>query len=107
MMKAVKVRVGLNPEIVDIPNELHALQKEVGGYIETIPTPIGTDSAVIICNEEGRLLGLDPNRHAGNGLAFNDVIFGDFLIVGTDGEEFCGLTQKQAVSYCELYRRMK
>lgn len=103
-MRAVKVRVGYNPEIVDVQNTLRSLQKEVGGYIETIPAP-NMDGAVIICNEEGKLLGLEPNRRAGLGSVFDDVIFGDFLIIGTDGEEFCSLTLEQAADYCTFYRR--
>lgn len=63
-----------------IPNELDVLQQLVGGHIETVT--IATD-AVIICNEEGRILGLDPNCNY-CGIDF----VGPILIVGTDGEEF-------------------
>ncbi len=41
-----------------IDNTLKALQRIVGGYIE--PITLFRD-LVIICNEEGRLLGLEPN----------------------------------------------
>ena len=43
------------PEPRDIPNTLEELQATVGGYIETVT--LAADTA-IICNEEGRLLGL-------------------------------------------------
>jgi len=41
-----------------IPNTLEALQKIVGGYIETVSV---TTDLVIICNEEGRLINLPYN----------------------------------------------
>lgn len=66
-------------EIV-VPNKLDVLQQLVGGHIETVT--IATD-AVIICNEEGRILGLDPNCNY-CGIDF----VGPILIVGTDGEDF-------------------
>lgn len=66
-------------EIV-VPNKLDVLQQLVGGYIETVT--IAPD-AVIICNEEGRILGLDPNCNY-CGIDF----VGPILIVGTDGEDF-------------------
>lgn len=66
-------------EIV-IPNDLHVLQQLVGGYIETVT--FATDAA-IICNEEGRLHGLEHN------CSYLGVDFvGPILIVGVDGDEF-------------------
>ena len=71
---------------IEVDNTLEALQKVVGGYIETCT--ICTD-AVAIINEEGRLLGLPINEH----LRF---FVGDALIVGADGgDEFLSLTEKQ------------
>ncbi len=66
-------------EIV-VPNKLKVLQELVGGYIETVT--LATD-ACIICNEEGRLLGLTHN------CKFCGVDFvGPILLVGVDGDEF-------------------
>lgn len=45
---------------VVIKNELKALQETVGGYIETLTLAEGV---VLICNEEGKLLKLEPNTH--------------------------------------------
>lgn len=65
----------------EIENTLEAMQAEVGGYIETVRF---TTDCCIICNGEGRLLGLP----------YNDYILGIDLVgpiffVGTKGEEFC------------------
>ena len=73
------------PRRIEVDNTLEALQKVVGGYIETCT--ICTDTVAII-NEEGRLLGLPINEH----LRF---FVGDALIVGVDGDEFASLTDQQ------------
>ena len=49
---------GRVPRHVWISNSLEALQKAVEGYIETVT--LATD-LVVICNEEGRLMNLEPN----------------------------------------------
>ena len=76
-MKVVRKEVHCNPHVVEIGNTLEALQKEVGGYIETVT--MFTDMA-IICNEEGRLMGMEHN------LEFAGIEFvGTVLFVGIDG----------------------
>lgn len=82
-MNVIYKAPGCAPEPRDIPNTLEELQAAVGGYIETVT--IATDSAVI-CNEEGRLLGM-PHNVCFCGVDF----FGPILIVGVDGEEFADL----------------
>lgn len=73
-------RPGCNPYRTNISNTLEDLQKLVGGYIETFTF---ADDACIICNEEGKLLGLEPNCHL-----FGEDFVGDIIFVGTDGEKF-------------------
>ena len=63
-----------------VPNQLHPLQELVGGYIETVTI---AEDACIICNEDGRLLGLPYNCEF---CGMNFV--GPILIVGVDGDEF-------------------
>lgn len=82
-MTAIYKAPGCAPEVIDIPNTLEALQEKVGGYIETVT--FATDAA-IICNEEGRLMGLPYNCNL-LGVSF----VGPILIVGVDGEEFTGI----------------
>lgn len=80
-MKAIRKKPGCEPEIIGVDNTLAALQTEVGGYIETVT--IASD-AVIIFNEEGRILGLPYNCR------FFDVDFvGTILVVGRNKDEFC------------------
>lgn len=73
----LKVEPGKAPEQVTIPNTLKAMQELVGGYIEVI----NYQGACLICNEDGKLLGLEPNRRIGQ-----DVIVGTFFLANSDLE---------------------
>lgn len=82
-MKVIFKAPGQLPEIIEIDNTLEALQQKVGGYIETVTF---TADCCVICNEEGRLLGLPHN------LNFLGVDFvGPVLAVGVGGEDFRSL----------------
>ena len=80
-MKVIRKKPGCEPEIVEVENTLEALQREVEGYIEAVTLPYG---AAIICNEEGRILGLPDN-----GRVCGVDVVGTVLIVGVNGSEFC------------------
>ena len=83
-MKAFRKRPGEGWELIEVENTLEALQKQVGGYIETVSFMKNT---CIICNEEGLLIGLPVN-------VFLDYpLRGTLLIVGVDGEEFCDVDE--------------
>lgn len=76
------------PKEIEIDNTLEAKQKIVDGLIECVYF----NDVIIICNEEGKINGMTPNRDIGS-----DIVFGPFLIVGDDYEngEFKSLTEKQ------------
>ena len=84
-MKAIRKKPGCAPEIIEVDNTLAALQTEVGGYVETVT--IASD-AVIICNEEGRILGLPHN-----GRFFGVDFVGTILVVGRSKDEFCAVPE--------------
>lgn len=52
-MKALRKHPGEGWELIEVENTLEALQKQVGGYIETVSFMKNT---CIICNEEGLLI---------------------------------------------------
>ena len=83
------------PEELVIDNTLEAKQKLVGGWIEQAFIP-KDESIVLICNEEGKINGMKPNRDIGH-----DIIFGPFLIVGNDFENggYKSLTDEQILNY--------
>lgn len=85
-MKKISVlvkRPGEPPRHVNMSNTLENFQRYVGGYIETVT--IFSD-VVIICNEEGRLLGLPWNCEI-CGIDF----CGDIIMCGVDGDEFADM----------------
>ena len=85
-MKVLYKKPGFPPVERDIDNSLEALQSLVGGWIETVS--IGDDVAVI-CNEEGKNLGLPPNFYVER---IDDMILGPAVFVRVDGEEFTDMT---------------
>lgn len=84
------------PYVAIIDNSLESSQAMVGGYIETVYL---SDSAEIICNEEGKLMNLPANRRIGN-----DIITGRFIIVGVDdGEHFKSLSPDDIKKYSQQF----
>ena len=82
-----------------INNTLEDKQKLVGGLIEYTYLS-NCDDVAIVCNEEGKILGLPINRDIGH-----DVITGNFFIVGDDPEigEDRSLTQEQIDKYTKYF----
>ena len=88
---------GKTAEIITLPNTLKAKQEFVGGFIEaTYPS---ADPIAVICNEEGKLIGLTPNRRLGD-----DILCGVFYVVADDGDgELTSLTKEQIKVYTEMF----
>jgi len=87
-MRILVVEPNKQPFEVEIQNTLKSMQSIVGVYIEFYG--IGS-SMTIVCNEEGKLLGLEGNRRVGN-----DIIAGTFFVVGQDEAfDLKSLTDKQ------------
>lgn len=84
-------KVGREPKIEFIDNTLEEKQKLVNGLIEVVPFMEAEDS-LIVCNEEGKILGLPPNT-----LFDFDYIAGDYFVVGDDYEnaDFKSITDEQ------------
>ena len=74
--------------MTNISASLENLQKTVGGYVESVTC----EDFVILCNEDGKNLGLAMNMPLGG-----DVLLGTIIVIGTDGEEFADL----AISFDE------
>ena len=95
-MRVLMKLPGLNPETVDIPNELKDLQKAVHGYIETVTL---TRHTAMIVNEEGRIRNMVPNFYL-NG----ELIVGPALFVGVKGDNFRDITDDEII---QAKRKMK
>ena len=103
VIKVLKVEPKKAPEIYLLKNELESLQKAVSigaeytGLIEIINLDRGV---CLLCNEEGKLIGLEPNRRLGN-----DIICGVFYIIGEDETgELSSLSEEDAEFYAEYFK---
>ena len=82
----------------EIGNDLKSMQSVVGGYIQAI-YPFDDEEIALICNEEGKLIGLAPNRRLGD-----DILCGVFYVVAEDDEgELVSLTPEQVEKYSEFF----
>ena len=100
-MKVIKVEPKKEPYVVDIENTLESLQKEVDGYIEIL-YPFD-ERVCIVCNEEGKIRNLAPNRTIMKDGYMMDVIVGTFLIAKFKGSDFVSLSEKECEKYMKLF----
>ena len=102
--KVVVAEPGKRAEVRQIPATYKALSELVGGPIE-MTEPVSDDTAVI-CNEEGKLLGLSPNRglYSTSGKLI-DIYCGTIVCIGSrpDDEDFSSLTDMEAALYLMIY----
>lgn len=89
----------------EVEDELKALQALVGGNIEAV-TSI-EEGIAIVCNREGKLLGLPSNRPLldPSGQS-DDILHGTFFITGIQGESFASLTDEQIGRFSSMYDGM-
>lgn len=104
-MKVLVLEPMREPYAKEIDGSLESMNEIVGGWIETV-YPTHPDEAVIVCNEEGKLMGLPWNRELKiNGRTF-DIIAGTCFICNApaDEEDFTGLTDEQIAYYTDYYK---
>ena len=106
MLHVLVVEPGEKPKLRTIPHTLQAMQVLVGGPIQAV-YPF-EEPVALICNEEGKLEGLPPNRGLWdeNG-ALYDVVCGTFFLCAAplDEDTFHGLTEEQARRYEARFAR--
>ena len=90
------------PREITITNSLESLQSTVGGYIQVV-YPFD-DNACIICNEEGKLNGMQLNRalRTTEGEIY-DILAGPIIIAGLTEDDFGSLTAEQVETYSKMY----
>lgn len=95
-IKVLMVEPHKNPTVTTIKNKLENLQEAVGGLIEIIDIE---DNVCILCNEEGKLIGLEGNRKLGD-----DILVGTFFVCGSNDEgELTSLTDSQLEKYIKFF----
>ena len=87
MIRAMVKEPGKPAEVKHIEDTLESYQQIVGGYIETVRMGAGI---LMVCNEEGKMMGLEANM-----FWHGDIIVGTIIFVKDDGEKFGSLDKKQ------------
>ena len=104
-MKILVIEPFQVPRVKEIEKTLEAMQKVVGDYFQVV-YPFD-DSIALICNEEGKKLGLTPNRalRDENGKVY-DIVCGTFFLCSAppDDDDFYSLSDEQIKYYTKLYR---
>ena len=97
-IRVLMVEPHKHPVVTTLENSLDTLQKAVSigaeeqGLIEIVAID---DGVCILCNEEGKLIGLEGNRRVGQ-----DIIAGVFYVVGEDGYgNLTSLDEQELLAY--------
>lgn len=95
-IKVVMVEPNKHPIVTTIKTKLENLQEAVGGLIEIIDIE---PNICILCNEEGKLIGLEGNRKLGD-----DILVGTFYVCGSNDEgDLVSLTNSQLDKYIKFF----
>ena len=101
-LTVLMVEPGKHPRPTKLKDDLDSLQKAVSigtdyqGLIEFVSLGNGD---CIMCNEEGKLIGLDGNRRLGD-----DILVGVFYIMSENEDgELLSLSEKKIKRYTELF----
>ena len=101
-VKALMIEPNKSPCVVELMTDLDSLQKAVSigapeqGLIEFVYLE---DNVSLLLNEEGKLIGLEPNRRLGD-----DILVGVVYIVAENDEgELISLTEAQQERYSKMF----
>ena len=92
----------------ELPDTLEEMQKLVGGTIQAI-YPFD-EPVALICHDDGKLLGLPPNRalRDENGVLY-DIVCGTFFLCAAppDSDSFESLNEEQLERYAARFRPLE
>lgn len=101
MMKVVMVEPNKPAYIAEIEHSLKGMKEAVGGLIEPIYY-LDEPRAVMVGNEEAKLIGMEGNRRFGD-----RIVAGPFFICGEkmteDGMDFCSLSDELCEKYVQKF----
>ena len=101
-MRVLFIPCGQKPEIREIDGSLKSMQELVGGLIQAV-YPFD-DPVALICNDEGKLLGLPFNRALRDSEGeICDIISGTFFLCGLGTSDFIGLSDELISKYTTYY----
>lgn len=103
-MTVLAVMPGKKPVKMELEGTLETMQKFVGGTIQAI-YPFD-DPVAIVCNDEGKLGGLEYNRALRNEKgAVCDIICGPFFVCGLGEDDFASLPEDMMETYSKRFAR--
>lgn len=83
--------------IAEMESGLPAIQRAVKGHYEQIYMD---ETTVVLCNEEGKLNGMEGNRRYNDG---KNIIAGPFVVIGSGEEDYVSLTDEQVEKYMRIF----
>ena len=105
-VKALMIEPNKSPCVVELMTDLDSLQKAVSigapeqGLIEFVYLE---DNVSLLLNEEGKLIGLEPNRRLGD-----DILCGVFYVVAENDEgELISLSEAQLEHYSKMFEHIE
>ena len=105
LINVLLVKPGEKAKMIEMDDSLASMQKAVGGMIEEY-MPFDDDVA-IVCNEEGKLMGLPPSRAIyGEDGRLMDVMSGTFFVcyAPIESEKFLSLPPDMEKKYTEMFK---
>ena len=105
-IEVIYIEPSKEAEVIKIDRNLETMQQLVRGYIEEY-MPF-EDEVALICNEEGKMLGLDLNRGIKNENGdLQDIICGNFFIcyAPIESEEFLSMPQDLKIKYLQMFKQ--
>ena len=101
-MRVLSIMPGRKPEKIELVGTLESMQAFVGGTIQAV-YPFD-DPVAIVCNEEGKLAGLEYNRALRDETgAIYDIICGPFFVCGLGEDDFASLPESLMETYHKLF----
>lgn len=105
-MLVLMIKPGKAPCRMELGHSLAEMQKAMGGSIQIL-YPF-EDPVALVCNEEGKLLGLPANRALRDESgAVYDIVCGTFFLCGAppDSDTLASLTEEQICRYEQRFAR--
>lgn len=102
-MTVLAVMPGKAPERMELDGSLESMQEFVGGTIQAL-YPF-SDPVAIVCNDDGKLIGLEHNRalRDDDGNVY-DILCGSFFICGLGEEDFASLPEDLLWKYAQRFQ---
>ena len=108
-MKVLVIESIKKPYVKEMDGKLKTLQGFLGGLIQVL-YPFEDEHIALICNDEGKLLGLPLNRALRNKRGeIYDIVSGTFLLCSAppDSESFESLSNEQIRKYMKEFEHIE